>query len=136
VNHLKSVVRVGDDIRDGLDVHRRHVTDPGSEIEAQVPELEPHIRPGNGYSPAGPPVVTSRRARPIQTLAEHHAVQVQDVVIGWRASVVIAALRSVENPASPLHLSVGEQLFDLGIVLHYSVERLQRFSAASLACHA
>jgi hypothetical protein len=45
-------------------------------------------------------------------------------------------LRSVEDPASPLHLSVGEQLFDLGIVLDDSVERLQRFSAASLAGHA
>jgi len=58
-------------------------------------------------------------------------VQVQDVVIGRRASVVIAALRSVEDPASPLHLSVGEQLIDLDIVLRDSVEGLERFGAAS-----
>jgi hypothetical protein len=63
-------------------------------------------------------------------------VQVQDLVIGRRASVVLAALRSIEDPASPLHLSVGEQLFDLSIVLDDSVERLQRFSATSLAGHA
>lgn len=63
-------------------------------------------------------------------------MQIQDVVIRRLAAAVLAALSSIKDPASSFHLTVGKQLLDLGIVLHHSVERLQRLSAASLAGHA
>jgi hypothetical protein len=63
-------------------------------------------------------------------------VQIQDVVIDWLTPSVLGALSSVEDPASPPHLTVREQLLDLGVVLHHSVEGLQGFGAASLAGHA
>jgi hypothetical protein len=62
-------------------------------------------------------------------------VQIQDVVIRWLASAMFAALGSVKDPASPPHLTVGEEFLDLGVVLHDSVERFQGLSAASLASH-
>jgi hypothetical protein len=80
VDPLKSVVSVGNDIRDGLGIHRRRVADPRSKIEAQILELDPHVRPRHGYSPAGTAVVASRGARPGQKRTKHHAVEIQNVV--------------------------------------------------------
>jgi hypothetical protein len=41
----------------------------GLAFEAQIPELDPNMRPEHGYSPAGTAVVASRRAGPVEKLA-------------------------------------------------------------------
>jgi len=75
---------------------------------------ESYLVPRHRNPTAGLAILSSRRARPRQEIAEHRHVQLQDVVVGRRRERGIARDRAVEHPPSAFHLAGGQKLLDPG----------------------